>query len=123
MFTPGFFFTLSEKVDYIQLMTYDYASKDMLGVAPYDWVDRSVATILNKMPDIAGQLMVGLNHYGYEYTGKNMQAVNFQQYVEILKKKDSKVEWDSKSKEHFIATGLVILDIYTEYYFTHLSYG
>ncbi|CAJ0609420.1 unnamed protein product [Cylicocyclus nassatus] len=105
MFTAGFFFTLSEKVDYIQLMTYDYASKDMLGVAPYDWVDRSLATVLNKMPDIASQLMVGLNHYGYEYTGKNMQAVNFQQYIENLKKKDSKLEWDSKSKEHFIATG------------------
>ncbi|VDM74926.1 unnamed protein product [Strongylus vulgaris] len=126
MFTPGHFFALSEKVDYVQdffgcsatyslsytqIMTYDYTSKDMLGVAPYDWVDHSIAAVLDRLPEVAGQLMVGLNYYGYEYSGRSIEAVNFDKYLEKLKKDGNKLEWDSKAKEHFVNTGSISIEL------------
>ncbi|KAK6058251.1 adaptor complexe medium subunit family protein [Cooperia oncophora] len=102
MFTPAHLFALADKIDYIQMMTYDYRSDDITGVAPYNWVEQSVAAVLEHAPDLSKYLMIGLNHYGYEFIGHNAQPIHFDKYLEKLKREDSKLEWDSKSKEHVV---------------------
>ncbi|KHJ99517.1 hypothetical protein OESDEN_00498 [Oesophagostomum dentatum] len=105
MFTTGHFLILSQNIDYIQIMTYDYSVGDKQGVAPYDWVERSVEAVISRAKDYSGQLMVGINHYGYEYSSKSIQALNFDKYLELLKKDENKLEWDPNSKEHYLVTG------------------
>ncbi|KAK6759502.1 hypothetical protein RB195_021221 [Necator americanus] len=104
VFLPAHFYALSQNVDYIQMMTYDYGSRTALGVSPYEWVEKSIEAILDRSPELANQLMIGINHYGFEYTGRNQKPVNFDKYLENLKDDDSKLEWDPKSKEHFLKT-------------------
>lgn len=60
-------------------MTYDYRSDVVAGVAPYDWVEQSIVTLVELAPDLAKHLLIGINHYGYEHTDGEMQAVNFDQ--------------------------------------------
>ncbi|KAJ1355277.1 hypothetical protein KIN20_012614 [Parelaphostrongylus tenuis] len=104
MITTSHLYALAQNVDYIQMMTYDFPATSPSGVAPYEWVEQSVSALLNRAPDLASHLMLGLNHYGYEYSGDGMQAVNFDQYLQKLKQSDSKLEWDAKAKEHILVT-------------------
>ncbi|XGW35396.1 hypothetical protein V3C99_018982 [Haemonchus contortus] len=102
LFTPAHLYTLAGRVDYLQLMTYDYRSDDITGVAPYEWVEQSLVALLDHSPDLAKYLMIGLNHYGYEFVDYSAQPIHFDRYVEYVKKPDSKLQWDSKAKEHVL---------------------
>ncbi|PIO74557.1 hypothetical protein TELCIR_03435 [Teladorsagia circumcincta] len=105
MFTPAHLYALSENVDYIQIMTYDYRSDDITGVAPYNWVEQSLVAVLEHSPELGKYVMIGLNHYGYEFIGHSAQPIQFDRYIENLKRTDSKLEWDSKAKEHVLKFG------------------
>ncbi|VDM52778.1 unnamed protein product [Angiostrongylus costaricensis] len=105
MLTTSHLYALAENVDYIQMMTYDFPSTSPSGVAPYDWVEQNVKSLLDRAPpDLAIHLMLGLNHYGYEYTSDGMQAINFDQYLKKLRQADNKLEWDANAKEHVLVT-------------------
>ncbi|VDL70271.1 unnamed protein product [Nippostrongylus brasiliensis] len=105
MFLPAHLYALAEKVDYVQIMTYDYRTDDPTGVAPYDWVKQSIEVLVGKSPDLAKQLLVGLNYYGYHFTSNEPQAINYDTYLEKVKKSNSKLEWDSEVKEHVLKIG------------------
>ncbi|KAK6032734.1 hypothetical protein OSTOST_01073 [Ostertagia ostertagi] len=88
-------------------MTYDYRSDEITGVAPYSWVEQSLAAVLEHSPELSKYVMIGLNHYGYEFIGHSAQPIQFDRYIENLKRTDSKLEWDSKAKEHVLKFDLV----------------
>ncbi|KJH41479.1 hypothetical protein DICVIV_12543 [Dictyocaulus viviparus] len=104
MFTPSHFNALSRHVDYIQIMTYDFPALGVSAVAPYDWVEQSIMALVDPRTDLASHLMLGLNHYGYEYINNKVQAVDFKYYLKRLKQEDTKLEWDNRAKEHFLKT-------------------
>lgn len=63
-----------DSVDYINIMTYDYMSTEILGVAPISWVEANLVYILRLSGENANpaKLLMGLNWYGYDRTnGEN----------------------------------------------------
>lgn len=99
--------TLIEKllraVDHINLMTYDFPSETVTGVAPLQWVEANLRYFL----DIAQahnidstKLLLGLNWYGYDRTGGDSNAILGQKFIEILSNPSSKLEFDETVGEH-----------------------
>lgn len=58
-------------------MTYDFPSRQPAGVAPLDWIAKSVDVLLEEAPSMADRLMIGLNFYGYEYGQRGPEAVKY----------------------------------------------
>ncbi|KAI6204943.1 GH18 domain-containing protein [Aphelenchoides besseyi] len=54
-----------EAVDFVNLMTYDYAGQEIGGVAPIPWIRTNVQLFLSQDPEYAQKLLIGLNYYGH----------------------------------------------------------
>ncbi|CAJ0559869.1 unnamed protein product, partial [Mesorhabditis spiculigera] len=101
IFTPDMF-KMMPNVDYVQVMTYDYHGT--IGVAPYPWVENTIRLLVENVPERAKDLMIGLNHYGYLYNDQQMDPVQRERFLEKLKEKNARLEWDDIVKEHRLIT-------------------
>ncbi|CAI4228611.1 unnamed protein product [Auanema sp. JU1783] len=105
MFTASHLYQLGPRVDYIQMMTYDFPSSNPSGVAPYEWIEKSIQTVLDGSQLLAKKLMIGINYYGYEYPkGGGQHSVKYDKYLELLKSPDTTLDFDIDSLEHMLKT-------------------
>jgi len=105
MFSEEDFRNLVSSVDFFSLMTYDYSSLSNPGPnSPYNWIKNCIE-ILDKESFHREKILLGLNFYGYDYTTEGGGPILGHDFVKKLKnvsKKQTKLKWDSTSKEHFI---------------------
>lgn len=66
-----------DSVDYVNLMTYDYDSPEISGVAPISWVEANTVYFLKAAGEMANpsKLLIGLNWYGYVRKDGNSDAI------------------------------------------------
>uniref|UniRef100_A0A1I7Y764 Chitinase domain-containing protein 1 n=2 Tax=Steinernema glaseri TaxID=37863 RepID=A0A1I7Y764_9BILA len=104
LFAPAYLEKLVRKVDYVNVMTYDFPSAQPTGVAPYYWVQANLDWIINAgvQPE---RILMGLNFYGYDRTDGRMDAITFPKYLEVLGRADSRIEWDDAVMEHRVRWG------------------
>jgi len=102
-------------VDRFSLMTYDHSTFKSPGpVAPLPWVFQTIQAL--NPGDYSGKIMMGLNFYGFDFRPeyKDGNALVANQYLQILKKENPKILWDSESQEHYFT--------YTKDGHSHLVY-
>ncbi|CAI5444313.1 unnamed protein product [Caenorhabditis angaria] len=85
--------------DYVQVMTYDYRSDTISGVAPYNWVENNLNYLGN-----GENLLLGINFYGYEFTKEGVDAIKGKRFLEALAEKSSKYTFDESVMEHKLVT-------------------
>uniref|UniRef100_A0A1I8BNW7 Chitinase domain-containing protein 1 n=1 Tax=Meloidogyne hapla TaxID=6305 RepID=A0A1I8BNW7_MELHA len=69
---------LMSSVDYLNVMTYDYSSPQISGVAPYEWVKANLQYFIDSSEESIGstsKILMGLNFYGYDRSGGASEAV------------------------------------------------
>ncbi|TKR81018.1 hypothetical protein L596_014966 [Steinernema carpocapsae] len=74
LFSPSYLEKLVRKVDYVNVMTYDFPSAKPSGVAPYDWVLANLEWIIKAGVE-PSKILIGINFYGYDRTNGRMDAV------------------------------------------------
>ncbi|KAI1723458.1 glycosyl hydrolases family 18 domain-containing protein [Ditylenchus destructor] len=103
--SPALIEKLLRSVDYINLMTYDFPSETITGVAPLQWIEANLRYFLDiaQAHDIdPSKLLLGLNWYGYDRTGGASNAILGQRFIELLSNPSSKLEFDESVGEHRI---------------------
>ncbi|CAI5456745.1 unnamed protein product [Caenorhabditis angaria] len=87
--------------NYVQIMTYDYRSEQISGVAPYDWVENNLYYLGNgRMP----RILLGINFYGYEFTQGNVEPMKGDRFLEALRPESSQYTFDNSVMEHKLVT-------------------
>ncbi|KAH7713093.1 Protein C44C1.2 [Aphelenchoides avenae] len=92
---------LSVAVDYINVMTYDFPSNEIAGVAPLPWVEANLRHLIDAGVDPT-KVLLGLNWYGYDRSGGRMDAILGKRFFEQLSQPYTELEWDDEAKEHRI---------------------
>ncbi|KAI6231932.1 GH18 domain-containing protein [Aphelenchoides besseyi] len=93
-----------EAVDFVNLMTYDYAGQEIGGVAPIPWIRTNVQLFLSQDPEYAQKLLIGLNYYGH-CSGQIKDTIMANKFVELLKQKDKKLYWSEQAQENVLLWG------------------
>lgn len=99
---------LMSSVDYLNVMTYDYNSPQISGVAPYDWVKANLQYFIDSSEDYlesSTKILMGLNFYGYDRSGSSSEAVLSKKFIEILSDGDSVLSFDENDGEHKLIFG------------------
>ena len=109
-------------VDYFSLMSYDYPSKTLSGVAPINWMRDNVEYLLQTPVDVANaedvgeryvgqplshRVLMGLNLYGYGVIGASgrVEAVVAHTYLNMLTHADARIKWHAHVSEHSVEAG------------------
>ncbi|CDW53145.1 Glyco hydro 18 domain containing protein [Trichuris trichiura] len=98
-------------VNFIIVMTYDYNGRNgaVLGppVAPLPWVRRCVTELAKASQSSSEKVLMGVNFYGYLYDTDKLsaEAIIGSSYLELLRKEEPTIQWDSKAAEHFTYIG------------------
>lgn len=96
-----------EIVDFVVLMTYEwgYSGGPPMAVSPINEVEKVIRYALTQMP--ANKIMMGQNLYGYDWTlpfvrgGKYAEAVSPQQAIELAKKYNVAIQYDTTAQAPF----------------------
>ncbi|KAK0393555.1 hypothetical protein QR680_000271 [Steinernema hermaphroditum] len=104
LFSPVYLERLVRKVDYVNVMTYDFPSTKATGVAPYYWVQSNLDWLLDAGIE-HNRILMGINFYGYDRTEGRMDAIVSSKYLELLGRNDVRIEWDDSVKEHRLRWG------------------
>ncbi|OWA51355.1 Chitinase domain-containing protein 1 [Hypsibius exemplaris] len=96
---------LADSIVAFSVMTYDHPETYSSGgpIAPLKWVSDSLESIVPaaKEKNKRKKLLLGLNHYGYDWSRpKGAEAILSSTYLEQLKKHQPVLQWDEKSGEH-----------------------
>jgi spore germination protein YaaH len=97
---------LAQYADKIMLMTYDYHGgwSGPGAVADIDSVERDLKYALTMIPK--HKLYLGIAGYGYDWSSKGVESLEYGAMQNLLTRFGSKVEWDETSKSpHFKYTG------------------
>lgn len=96
-----------EIVDFVVLMTYEwgYSGGPPMAVSPINEVEKVIRYALTEMP--ANKIMMGQNLYGYDWTlpyvrgGKYAEAVSPQQAIELAKRHNVAIQYDTTAQAPF----------------------
>lgn len=97
---------LAQYCDKIMLMTYDYhgAWSDAGSVADIRMIERDVKYALTMIP--ANKLYLGIAGYGYDWSSKGVESLEFNAITNLINRFGAKVIFDDASKTpHFNYTG------------------
>jgi len=89
-------------IDRFSLMTYDHSSFSSPGaIAPLSWVQQTAQSL--NAGDYSHKVLVGVSFYGFDFIphDKAGNAIIGETYLQLLKKYNPKVQWDSSAAEHF----------------------
>jgi len=92
---------LMDAVDYLNLMTYDFAGEDGEGNAPIEWVINNVHLFTLNNPKYASKVVIGLNYYG-NCKGRASNAILGHQFIELLQDSSYELLWNENSQENYI---------------------
>eukprot|EP01137_Pigoraptor_chileana_P015542 Opistho-2@71583 len=98
--------SLANDVDFVSLMTYDYAGGSAGPTAPLSWVIRTVdglVSLAESNSTLSRKILLGLNLYGYDYGNRGGEAILGTRFLELLTKHRCAFVWDDKAKEHAVS--------------------
>lgn len=93
---------LAKYADKIILMTYDnHGTWSNAGpIADIDWVEKNLKYALQSIPK--NKLYVGLAAYGYDWSSKGVESLEYGALMDLAQRFNSSVIWDNPSKSpHF----------------------
>ena len=97
---------LAQYADKIMLMSYDYHGRwsDPGAVSPIISVDKDLQYALKFIPK--HKLYLGIPGYGYDWSSKGVESLEYGPIQNLISKSGAKVEWDDVSKSpYFKYTG------------------
>ncbi|XP_055346778.1 chitinase domain-containing protein 1-like [Paramacrobiotus metropolitanus] len=98
------FLFLADSIALFSVMTYDHplTYSNAGPIAPLQWMVDSMESIAtDKEKSKRKKLLLGLNHYGYDFTPKaGANAIVGTTFLEHLQKYQPTLEWDAVGREH-----------------------
>lgn len=94
---------LAQYADKIMIMTYDnHGMWSGPGpIADIRWVENSIKYALNFVPK--NKLYLGLAAYGYDWSAKGTQSVDFKQIMDLTQQYGQSVQWDAASQSPYFS--------------------
>ncbi|GEM_PF-2234012 len=82
-------------VDEVRIFLYDYNPSKIGPIAPYSWVDQTLAFASTQIPQY--KIMHGLATYGYDWNhnGRNGVGVQWQEAVNTAAANNATIQWDA----------------------------
>lgn len=97
---------LAQSCDQIIVMTYDYHGpwSGPGSIADVNSIEKDISYALKFIPK--NKLMLGVAGYGYDWSSKGVESLEFGAIQNLITKFGAKVEWDDSAKSpHFTYTG------------------
>ncbi|CAD5111391.1 DgyrCDS705 [Dimorphilus gyrociliatus] len=102
MISKDDFQKLSQSVDAVSLMTYDFSTPSRPGPnSPLQWMKACVESLVpDPSSELRKKILLGLNFYGFDFVTGSGGPIIGSQYIDIISKYKPKLHWNSEYAEH-----------------------
>lgn len=90
-----------EAIDYLNIMTYDFAGNDAEGDSPIQWIINNAQIFIMTNPELSTKVLIGLNYYG-RCKGTINDVILGNKFLELLNNPEYTLFWNEDSREHYI---------------------